>query len=77
MVLSANARTIAKVHRRSLEREVRSSLYVEEMFTTNHDEANRAVFRQFSPENARVVGIALRAERRIVDKITKGAKMHS
>jgi len=35
-----------------------------------------AVFRQFSPKGTRVVGIALRAERKNVDKITKGARMH-
>ena len=76
VVLSADAATIAKIHRRSLERDARTSLYVDEMFATYHDDANRAVFRQFSPEGARVVGIALRAERKIVDKITKGARMH-
>ena len=54
-----------------------TSLYVEEMFATGHDTANRAVFAEFAPEEARVVGMALRAEKKVVDKITKGARMHA
>ena len=47
------------------------------MFSTGHDAANRAVFAQFGPDDAKVVGIALREDKKVVDKITKGAKMHS
>jgi hypothetical protein len=75
IVLSADTGTIAAIHRRSLERDVRTSLYIEEMFATGHDAANRAVFADYAPEDAKVVGIALRAEKKIVDKITKGAAM--
>ena len=51
--------------------------YVEEMFSTGFDAANRAVFAEFAPEDAKVVGIALRADKKLVDKITKGARMHA
>ncbi len=77
VVLSCDRETLKTIHRRALEREVKASLYVEEMFSTGNDIDNRAVFAQFDPETARVVGLALRAERKIADKITKGAKMHS
>ena len=77
IVLSAEAATIGKIHRRSLNHGVITSIYVDEMFSTGHDAANRAVFAQFGPEDAHVVGIALRADRKIVDKITKGARMHA
>jgi hypothetical protein len=76
IVLSADAETIAAVHRRSLERQVVTSLFIEEMFATGHDAANRVVFSEFAPEDAKVVGIALRADKKLVDKIVKGAKMH-
>jgi hypothetical protein len=46
------------------------------MFATGHDAANREVFARFAPDDAKVVGLALRAEKRVADKITKGAKMH-
>jgi len=75
IVLSADEATISVIHRRSLEREVTASVFIEEMFSTGHDAANRAIFAEFGPEDAKVVGIALRAEKKLVDKITKGAKM--
>ncbi|MGO4564157.1 DUF2000 family protein [Rhizobium sp. 2YAF20] len=77
IVLSADDVTIAAIHRRALERDVTSSLFIEDMFATDHDAANRDVFAQFSPQDARIVGIAFRAEKKIVDKITKGAVMHA
>ena len=76
VILAADRETLRAVHRRTLEREVTSSAYIEEMFATGHDAANREVFAKFAPDDAKLVGLALRAEKKIVDKITKGAKMH-
>ena len=77
IVLSADEAAISTIHRRALERGVTASLFIEEMFSTGHDAANRAVFAEFAPDDAKVVGIALRAEKKTVDKITKGAAMHA
>jgi hypothetical protein len=76
IVLSADQTGLSAILRRALERGVTVSLYIEEMFSTGHDAANRAVFAQFAAEDAKVVGIALRAEKKLVDKIAKGARMH-
>lgn len=76
IVLEAGAATIAAIHRRAIERDVRASAYVEEMFATGHDAANREAFAGFGVEDAKIVGLALRAEKKLVDKITKGAVMH-
>jgi hypothetical protein len=75
IVLSADSATIAAIHKRALERRVKTSVYIEEMFSTGHDAANRAVFGQFGPENAKIVGVALREDKKVVDRITKGARM--
>lgn len=77
IVLASDGNTLSKIHQRALGRGVKTSVYIEEMFETGHDGANRAAFRQFSPDSAKVVGVALRADKKIVDKITKGAKMHT
>lgn len=77
VVMATDQEALRKIHQRSLERDVTTSLYIEEMFSTGHDVANRQVFSEFSPDNARVVGMALRADKKIVDKITKGAKLHA
>lgn len=76
VVLTADQETLRTIHRRTLERNVTASAYIEEMFTTGHDEANREVFARFTPDNAKLVGLALRSDKKIVDKICKGAKMH-
>jgi hypothetical protein len=76
IVLAAPREVMAAIHKRALDRQARHALYIEEMFSTGHDAANRAVFAQFSPETANVVGLAIREDKKIVDKITKGAVMH-
>lgn len=76
VVLAADQETMRAIQKRALAREVTTSAYIEDMFSTGHDAANREVFSRFSPDDARLVGIALRAEKKVVDKITKGARMH-
>lgn len=76
IVLASDGATLSKIHARALEREVPASVYIEEMFATNHDAANRAVFAKFGPDDARIVGLALHADKKTVDRITKGAKLH-
>ncbi len=76
IVLSADQATLKTIHRRALDRQVPHGLYIEEMFSTGHDAANRAVFAEHGPDSAKVVGIALREEKKALDKITKGARMH-
>ena len=76
IVLSADAAALAAIYARALARGARFSLYIEDMFQTGHDAANRAAVRQYAPAAMRVVGIGLRDDRKIVDKITKGAALH-
>jgi hypothetical protein len=77
IVLSADADTLKAIYRRGMERGARLSLYIEDMFSTGHDAANRAAVKQHTPENMNVVGLALREDKKVVDKITKGARMHA
>ena len=77
IILSADGETLKAIYGRAMERQVRLSLYIEDMFTTGHDAANRATVKQYAPEAMNVVGLALREDKKIVDKITKGARMHA
>lgn len=76
IVLAADGELMRTIQRRALERNVAAAAYVEEMFATGHDAANRAVFANFAPDDAKLVGLAFRADKKIADKITKGARMH-
>lgn len=77
VILSAEQELLRTIHRRALQREVPCSLYIEEMFSTGHDAANREIFAAFNPDDAKVVGIAMRTDKKIADKISKGARMHA
>ncbi len=77
VVLAAELDLLRTIQTRAETRGVITSSYIEDMFETGHDDANRAVFARFNPQTANLVGIALRAERKTVDKITKGAKLHA
>jgi hypothetical protein len=76
IVLTADLATLRSIHNRALERDVVHAAYVEEMFTTYNDDDNRVVFAKSTPLDANLVGLALRAEKKAVDKITKGAVKH-
>jgi hypothetical protein len=43
---------------------------------TGHDEANRDTVRQYKTDELPVVGIAICEDKKLVDKIFKGAKLH-
>jgi hypothetical protein len=47
------------------------------MFKTTHDEANRAAVKAVARSDLNLVGLAVRAERKVVDKIVDGLKFHS
>ena len=76
IVLGADSDTVRAIYRRAMERGVRLSLYIEDMFKTGHDAANRETVKRYRPEEMNVVGLALRDDKKVVDKITKGARMH-
>ncbi|MGO1121011.1 DUF2000 family protein [Rhodovibrionaceae bacterium A322] len=76
IVLTGPANILTKIRNRAHDRGVETVAYIEEMFSTGHDAANRAVFAEHDAGEDNTVGMALRAEKKIVDKITKGAKMH-
>ena len=61
---------------RALARNVTPAVYTEEMFETTHYAANREAVRAVIRADLNLVGLAMRAERRVVDKIVDGLKFH-
>lgn len=76
LVFSASAEKLRQIHERTLRRGVPAAIYTEELFATNNDEDNRAAVRAVPVDKLRLVGIAMRADRRTIDKIVKGAPLH-
>lgn len=77
IVLSADAEKLRQIYERAMGRGAQLSIYTEDMFKTGNDDANRATVANVKSVDLNLVGLALREPRRIVDKITKGAKMHA
>ncbi len=77
IVLGADTDTLKAIYLRAMERRVQVSLYIEDMFRTGHDAANRGIVQQYAPAEMNVVGLALREEKKLVDRITRGAKLHA
>lgn len=75
-VFSADAARLRTVFERLTSRDELCSIFIDELFSTTHDEANRAAFKEARPEDFSIVGLAFRTERRVADKITKGLKLH-
>ena len=53
------------------------AVYTEDMFKTTHDAANRAAVKAVTRAELNLVGLAIRAERRVIDKIVDGLKFHN
>jgi hypothetical protein len=76
LIYGAERAELARALDRALSRDVRLGIYTEEMFTTGHDAANRAVVRSVARADLHLVGLSLRAEKKIVDKILDKLKLH-
>jgi len=76
LIYGADRAALSRALERALARNVRPAVYTEEMFKTTHDEANRAAVKAVARADLSLVGIAMRAERKVIDKIVDGLKFH-
>jgi hypothetical protein len=53
------------------------AIYTAELFATTHDEANRAAVAAVPADELDLVGIALRADRKVVDKVLDRLRPHT
>ncbi|MBR0738818.1 DUF2000 family protein [Bradyrhizobium liaoningense] len=77
LIYGADGPALSRALDRALTRNVKPAVYTEDMFKTTHDAANREVVRGVARTELNLVGIAIRAERKVIDKIVDGLKFHS
>jgi hypothetical protein len=77
LIYGADRAALTRALERALARNVTPAVYTEDMFGTTHDEANRAVVKAVARADLNLVGIAVRAERKVIDKIVDGLKFHT
>ena len=74
MVLKASREKLPTILARAERRGAKAAIYIEDMFHTGHDAANRETVTQYATADLPLVGLAVRADRKEIDKIFKGAK---
>ena len=77
LIYGADGPALSRALDRALARNVTPAVYTEDMFKTTHDAANREVVKAVARADLNLVGIAMRAERKVIDKIVDGLKFHS
>lgn len=76
LVFAGDVEALRRAHDRARERDLLVVPYVEPMFATGHDAANRAVFAEGDAKAQNWVGLAFHGERKAVDKAVKGLSLH-
>ena len=76
LIFAASAAELTNVLQRAQQRGVRPHLYTQELFATGNDVDNRAAVAAVTTGALDLVGLGLHAERKEIDKIIKGLKLH-
>ena len=76
LIFGATSEELTAVLQRAQQRGVRPHLYTNELFATGNDDDNRAAVAAVATAELDLVGLALHAERKEIDKIVKGLKLH-
>jgi hypothetical protein len=78
LIYAADTPGIRRAYERAMAREVEQlAIFTRELFSTPNDTANRAAVAAVPAAELDLVGIALRAERKIVDKVLDKLRPHS
>lgn len=76
LIYGADRAQLSRALDRAIARDVKAAVYTEDMFATTHDEANRAAVKAVARPDLNLVGLAFRAERKVIDKVLDGLKFH-
>jgi len=76
LVFAAPRGELTRTLTRARERGILASIYTMQLFTTYNDADNRAAVAAVATEDLDLAGLALHAERKLVDKAVKGLKLH-
>jgi hypothetical protein len=77
LVLEGSKEVLTAAHQRTVARELPLAVFTADLFETGFDAANRAAVKAVPRDALDLVGIALHGPKNAVDKIVKGARLHS
>lgn len=76
LVFAGNSEQLRDAFNRAVNRNVPLAIYTDELFATNNDTDNRASVKQVRGEDLQLVGIAMREEKKTIDKVLHGLALH-
>jgi hypothetical protein len=76
LVYEADGAALRRAYERAVKRGVTPAVYTSDLFSTGHDEANRAAVAAVAAQDLDLVGIAFRAESKTADKIVDRLRFH-
>jgi hypothetical protein len=77
LIFEGSKEILTKARERAISRGVAISVFTADLFATGNDRDNRAAVRAVRTADLDLVGMAVYGSRGAVDKIVKGARMHS
>jgi hypothetical protein len=77
LVFVGDAAAIRRAYERAMQRDVAQlAIFTNDLFATPHDDANRAAVAAVPADELDLVGIALRADKKVVDKVVDRLERH-
>ena len=76
LVFAASGEDLTSALRRAIYRGLRPSIYTRALFATKNDADNRRAVAAVSTDTLDLVGVGVHADRKDVDKVTKGLRLH-
>ena len=75
LIFAGSAEQLRRAYDRLRAGGLRFSVFTDDLFATNNDGDNRAVVKAVRSEDLRLAGMALRGERKAIDKALKGLSL--
>lgn len=76
LVFGATSEQLDLVRRRCAERQLTVAIFIDELFGTANDVANRAAVRAVASDRLTLAGLAVHDRRNAVDKALRGLRLH-
>ncbi len=76
LVFAGTKETWRTAHPRALARGLALSIFTAGFFATGNDHDSRAAVAAVARDDLDLAGLALHADRELIDKVVKGARMH-
>ncbi len=76
MIYTAGCKELKDVLKKALTKEVKMTIYTEELFKTYNDTDNRAKIAEYKTDELNLVGVGIIGKKNHVDRLTKGLKLH-